>query len=286
MTKKWIAINLLLLAVTGLLARQLYVSVLRFYAENDLSKIQPARDLKQKTVAESPMPKLTPARIYSAAEFSIIPEKNVFSQSRSKEETVEDVTPSEPPPLAQKPILVGVMLSDTQQTASIIEQSGTSQNQNRRAQIKRIGDFYHGYKITSITSDRIVLESGTRREIIPLHEGSKRARGGKTPILSTRVVSIGSGAAGGGIAVSTVPGGTSTARTATPATVPVAATPGQQAGGQTATTPARQAPVAVQQQPQVQATQQQAPSTGGTDTQGQRVIRTPFGTIVRPARKD
>jgi hypothetical protein len=236
--------------------------------------------------AESPLPKLAPARGYSAAEFSIIPEKNVFSYSRSREEKVEDTVSSEPPPLAQKPVLVGVVLSDIQQTATILEQPGSSQGQNRRAQIKRVGDFYQGYTITSISSDRIVLENGARREIIPLHEGSKRARGGKTPILSTRVVPIGAGTAGGGTLVSTVSGGTGAARTATPVSVPAAASSGQPVGGQTVVTPARQTPVTIQQQPQAQATEQQAPSAQSTDTQGQRVIRTPFGTIVRPARKE
>jgi hypothetical protein len=236
--------------------------------------------------AESPPPKLAPARNYSAAEFSIIPEKNVFSQSRSKEEKVEETVSSEPAPLTQKPVLVGVVLSDAQWTATIIEPSGSPQGQKRRAQIKRVGDFYQGYKIASISSDRIVLESGTRKEIIPLHEGSKRARGGKTPILTTRVVPIGAGTAGGGTPVSAASGGTGAARTATPVSVPVAASAGQPAGTQTAVTPARSTPVAVQQQPQEQATQQQAPSAGSTNTQGQRVIRTPFGNIVRPARKE
>ena len=57
MTKKWIAINVLLLAVTGLLARQLYLSVLRFDAENDLSRIQPApragMEIRKATTASS-----------------------------------------------------------------------------------------------------------------------------------------------------------------------------------------------------------------------------------------
>jgi hypothetical protein len=199
MSKKWIAINLLLLAVAGALARQLYVSVLRFNAENDLAKIQPVRDMKQKMTQEKPLPKMAPAKKYVAADFAVIPEKNIFAESRSKEDKVEETAPPEPPPLTQKPILVGITISGTQRMAAIIDPAGSPQNQNRRAQNKRIGDVYHGYTITDITSDRIVLESGTRKEIIPLHEGSKRSRGGKTSVVATRVVSIGTGGGGGSI---------------------------------------------------------------------------------------
>ena len=286
MTKKWIAINLLLLAVTGLLARQLYFSVLRFNAENNLSRIQPVRDMKQKVVQESPLPKLPRAKHYSSAEFSIIPEKNVFAESRSKEEKVEISTPAEPPPLAQKPILVGVALSDTQKTATVIDPSGSAKNQDRRAQIMRIGDFYRGYKITSIAPDRIVLESGTRREIIPLHEGSKRSRGGKTSVVPTRVVSIGTGSPGGGIPVNLVSGHTGTSRTAPAASAPATAAVVPPAVGQTPATPARQAAATAQPQAQAQPVQQQVPAAQETNAQGQRIIRTPFGTVVRPARKD
>ncbi len=309
MAKRWIAANLLLLATAALLARQLHVSIVRFNTENDLSKIQPARDIKQMIAQDSPLPKMPPARSYSAADFAVIPEKNIFSETRSMEEKGETAAPLETPPLVQKPILVGVVISDTQKTATIIDPSVASPNQTRRAQIKRVGDFYHGYKITAIDPDRIVLESGTRREIIPLHEGSKRARGGKTPVLSTRVAAIGSGSAGGGIPVSVVAGGSGGARTTAPAGVPASVPIGQPAAAQATAGQTRQAagvpasvyigqPAAAQattgqtrqatgvaqqqiQPPQAQRGQQPAPGTGATGAQGQRVIRTPFGTIVQ-----
>lgn len=295
MTKKWIAINLLLLAVAGLLARQLYVSVNRFNAESDLAKIQPVQDVKQKMIQEKPLPNLPPPGNYVPGDFAVVAEKNVFTESRSKEETIESAGSVEVPPLTPKPILVGVTLSGSQQTAAIIDPSASSsQGQTRRAQIKRVGDFYRGYRITSIDLDRIVLESGTRREIIPLHEGSKRARGGKTSILATRVVPIGSGGGSGSIAVSIVPGGGGTGRaSAAPARAPAAAAASQPAGVQTTVVPPRPAAVAVQEQApaaQEQAPvrtplptrQQQTPSTGGTDASRGRVVRTPFGDIVRP----
>ena len=65
---------------------------------------------------------------------------------------------------------------------------------NQSVQVKRIGDVYQGYQLTQINPDSIYLESGTSREIIPLHEGTKQLQGmGKTPITATQVVSIGTG---------------------------------------------------------------------------------------------
>ena len=162
MTKKWIAINLLLLAVAVLLGWRLYNSVLQFYAANNLSKIQPARDIKQIMAQEQILSNPVPNTPYNPAGFAVISDKNLFSDSRSKEEkAAESAAPPEAPPLAQKPILVGITISEGQQLASIIDPTAPAQNLTRRAQIKRIGDSYGGYVITEITMDRIVLQSGT-----------------------------------------------------------------------------------------------------------------------------
>jgi hypothetical protein len=201
MTKKWIAINLLLFVITGLLGWRLYLSILRFDVDNDLAKIQPVRDMKQKIVPEKVLPKLPPNKNYFPAEFAIVPEKNIFSESRSREEKAEVAAQPETPPLTQKPILVGINIADAQQTALIIDPTGSAQDRNHRAQTKRVGDVYRGFTITRIASDHIVLESGAQKEIVPLHEGSKKNQGGKTPILSTRVVSFGGGNASGGTPV-------------------------------------------------------------------------------------
>jgi hypothetical protein len=264
MTKKWITINLLLLVITGLLGWRLHVSVLRFNAENDLARIQHVPDIKQKIVPEKPLPQLVPAKNYLPAELAVIPEKNIFSESRSKEEKTEAAAPPETPPLTQKPVLVGVNIADNQQKALIIDSPNAPQDRNRRAQIRRIGDVYRGYTITSITLDRIVLESGTRREIIPLHEGSKRSQAGKTPIVSTRVVSFSGGGVSGGTSVSA--GSSSVARTPVAASQPAKGQAGQ-------ASPAQQ---------QAQPTQQ-SPNTGtAAPGTGMRTIKTPFGTITRP----
>jgi hypothetical protein len=269
MTKKWIAINLLLLAVASLLGWRLHNSVVQINAANNLSRIQPARETKQKMLQEQILPRPVPKKVYNPAEFAVISDKNLFSDSRSKEEKAEVVTPPEAPPLTQKPILVGITISGDQQLASIIDPASPA-NQNRgRTQIKRIGDSYSGYIITEITADRIVLQSGTRREIIPLHEGTKRSQSGKTPILATRVVSFGGGASGAAVPA-IVSGGTGSV-SARPATTIGSVTP---VSG-TAAQPSPAVGITSQQQsPSTQSGQQQSP--GKT-----RIIKTPFGDIVR-----
>ncbi len=283
MTKKWIAINLLLLGIAGLLEWQLLVSIRQFDNKNDPSRVQPGQNMKQQILAEKLLPQPVPVKNYQTADFSVIPDKNIFSDSRTREEKAEPVASPELPPLTQKPILVGVIIVDNQPRASIIDPTSAVQERIRRAQIKRIGDVYQGYTITDIASDHIVLESGTRREIIPLHEGTKRGPQGKTAILATRVVPFGAGGASGGTAVAAVVTGSgSPARTASapalaPTTVPAAVL-----------APAGQARQPVSGTSQTSVTQpaaaQPAAQPGASQVPGNRVIRTPFGDIVRPNR--
>ncbi len=286
--KKWIFINLLLLFIACLFGWKLRVSVREFKAENDLAKVQPVRDMKQQLVQESTLPGMALPQSYYPTEFAIIPEKNIFSESRSKEAETEDTAASDLPMLLQKPILVGIHITGNQSLASIIDPQSSPQNRSRRAQIKRVGDVYQGFTITEITPDSIVLESGIRKEVIPLHEGSKGVQAGKTPILSTRVVSLGGGPVSGGIPVTVIAGSTRSVQTpAAPQTIPVA-TPGsrQQRSPSSSTTvgvvqtPATgQQPVQQERQPRVLLPNREI------DSQGRLVIRTPFGTIVRPAER-
>jgi hypothetical protein len=265
MTKTWIAVNLLLLAVAAFLGWQLRVSILQFNAENNPAAIQPARDVKQRLVQEKPAFKQLPARSYNPAEFSIIPDKNVFAESRTKEDKLDNVAPPEPPPLAQKPILVATTMIDSQWRASIIDPTASIQGRvtrPRQGQIKKVGDVYQGYTIIEISQDRMVLESGTRKETIPLHEGSKSPQMGKTPILTTRIVSFGGGGVTGGTPVSSA--GTASAPPRVPA--PQAGQPGVQ-------------PLAPGRSP---APAPPPPQAAPTAAPGTRVIKTPFGDIVRP----
>jgi hypothetical protein len=276
MTKKWIAINLLLLVTAALLGWKLRESILQFNADNNIAKIQPVQDIKQKIAAVPSGPKAVPANSYNPEEFAVIADKNVFSDTRSRDESSEVTAPPEQPPLAQKPILVGVVITETQRTASIIDPASapTPNGRNRSAQIKKIGDVYQGYTITDISPERIVLESGARREIIPLREGTKRTPTGKTPILSTRIVPIGGGTISGGTPVAV--GGSVVSAAAPPRTVvaPIASAPA--APGRPAATqaPGRAVPSAVST-PSAQPAPPSAPSN---------IIRTPFGNIVRRAQ--
>lgn len=179
----------------------------------------------------------------------------------------------EAPPLAQKPIYVGVTIFENRRMASIIDP--TNAGGGRKTQTRRIGDVYQGYTITDITESQMILENGNRREIIPLHDGAKRSGQGKTPILATRIVAIGGGAGGGAstppIASSVPPG--AVPRTGGPASAVIGGT-----GQRTTASP----PTAVRSvPPQVQQQGAAGNLNEGTDAQGRRVIRTPFGDIVR-----
>jgi hypothetical protein len=296
MKKKWIAINLLLLSITGLLGWQLHNSVLRFRQENNLSKIRPVKDPKQKNTQGAVLPGLAKTKVLSAAEFSTIPDRNVFSETRSREDQVNVPIVAEAPPLAQKPILVGITISGSQKVATIIDPVASPMAQmqapGRRTQAKREGDVYQGYTITEITEDHIVLVSGTRKEVIPLHEGSKRPQGGKTPILSTRVVSFG-GAGGASAGTPVVISGSaviaSRGQGASPTTT-AAPTPGGNRGAAAtalATAPGAQTAQPIQQliqQIQQGIQQMQPPNNRGNApaNRGGNTVASPFGPITRP----
>ncbi len=292
MNKKWIAINLVLLSIAALLSWQLHISIGRFNTENNLSNLRPTQDLKQKIAIDKALPEVQPRPIYNAGDFGVIADQNVFSESRTRPETAEAApVVAAVPELAIKPVLVGVTLFGNQRLAAIIDP--TVQGTARRAQTKRVGDVFQGYTITDITERQMVLEAGGRREIIPLHEGSKRQgqQGGKTPILATRVVSIGKGSAG----TSTATGSPSTASAIAPAgrPSPASSIPAQTVTGSSGAPVAAGSAGGIRILPQQgrQATPiapgSQTPATGtqapgAIPPPGSRVIRTPFGDIVRP----
>jgi hypothetical protein len=299
MSKYWIALNIILLMAAGSLGWQLHLGIDRYNNQNDLSKIVPLHDLKQSSAQEGiAAPKKQSQRI-SAADFSVIPEKNVFSPLRAREAKVDSVDVPEIPPLTQKPILVGITIVGNQRMASIIDPVRQTSG-IRKSQIKKLGDMYQGYTITDITADQMVLEAGAHKEIIPLHLGTKKsAQAGKTPVLATRVISIGAGASstgttgtvaslasggaarssGGSVAQTTAASSGRGARTSGPSASLAATSSGQssQSGSRSTTTAAQPGAPAVQSQPSTGTS-----GTSGSGTQGRRVIRTPFGDVVAP----
>ena len=170
MTKKWMAISLLLFIVACLLGWGLHNSISKFNAHNDLDNLQPSGDTLQKSPREQSLPQPLKVNNYIPEEFAVIPENNVFSESRSRwEEVTEDTPQMDTRPLSRKPVLVGINITDNQKTALLVDPGKSSQGRGRRAEIKRVGDVYQGYAITDIAPDHIVLESGSQKEIIPLH---------------------------------------------------------------------------------------------------------------------
>ena len=264
MTKNWIAVSAFLMLISGLLGWQLYVAAKRFSAENALSKMQPVTDLKR-IAPEGGLPPLQPPRRYNAAEFAAIPNQNVFSETRALEDKTDAQPPLPPPELNPKPTLLGVTISGNQRLALIVDPTIPT---TRQQVTKRPGDVYQGYVITDITESQMVLESGSRREIIPLFNGSKHAaQGGKTPILATRVVSFGAAGTSGAAQPVVVSAGSGAARPAGS---------GQASVSIGAPRPAAQ-PSQQAQQPQVAQPQQSQPLNQGVDAQGRQVIHTPFG---------
>jgi hypothetical protein len=279
MTKKWIAVNLVLLATACLLGWQLKVSADRFNADNDLAKLQPVKDLKQKLTAEAGLPALKPPGPHNAAEFAVIPEKNIFTETRAREEE-KDQAPAVPdiPELKQKPVLVGVAIAGDQRMASIIDPT-TPAAPGRKSQTKRLGDVYQGYTITDITESQMVLESGTRREIIPLYDGAKRkGQPEKTPILATRIVNFGGGGVIGG---PTASAGSAISVATARQTAPQAGSPTSPSIGSAQRPAQGQQPAAKPAAAQAQQPPAFYNPSETTDAQGRRVIRTPFGDIVR-----
>ncbi len=305
MTKKWIAINLLLLLLAGLLGLKLKSSILQYKKSASLDKILPAKKSdKPKVVVFSQSPD---EKFVNAEDFSMIPEQNVFVESRSKEEIPSvQIGPPEPPPLAQNPILVGTFISDQEKIASIIDPTVAASSQNkklRQAQDKRIGDVYQGYTITDITSEHMVLQGGSRMVTIKLHEGVKRAQGGKTTITPTRVIAFGGGGTGvaaGGVGGGAVGGGAPGAPPGGSITVPIG----------TASSSRGQAPTTSGPVPNILVTspaggrggftiQMQPGATGSsgatgsrsttgqpssTPNRGRNTVPSPFGDLVRPTQ--
>jgi hypothetical protein len=268
MTKNWIAVNLVLLMAAALLGWQLYGSVTRFRVENDPSKISPVGDVKRKLTLDSGLPPLQPASRYNPEDFEVVSAKNLFAESRASEERTEEAPVVEAPALTVKPVLVGVVDMGQHSLAMIMDPSAS--DGRRRTQTKRLGDSIQGYTITEISSGRMVMESGSRREVIPLFDASKHpSPGGKTPIIATRVVNF--GPAGGA--------GATAGRPTAMVVGPDSARPPAAAGAPSSRAAARSTQTSAQPSAAPQATPTPAVTR---DAQGRRVIRTPFGEVAQP----
>ncbi len=281
MTKKWIAINVMLLVCAGLLGWQLYVSAKNFRSDNDPSRIQP---LKKKSAPDGGLapPKAAPG--YAEAQYAAITDQNLFTESRSFETTDDTPVVVETPALDIKPILVGVMISGSQRLAMINDPAPArgAPAEDRRTQTVHLGDTYRGYVVTDITRENIVLELGSRKEIIPLYDTSKPTAAGKTPIVPTRVVNFGPAtaqqASNVAVVINTQPdarrGGAApatTTRTNQPGNTGRSSGRGGERGQQQQQ---QQTPVAI-----FQGNQQPQTWNQTIDSQGRVIVNSPFGSF-------
>jgi len=284
MAKKWIAVNLALLLVAGFLGWRLVGSIRSFDAANDVGKVVPD---KQRAELRGGLPPRQQAKSHSEAEFAVIAAQNLFAEARKLDDPADVSAPIEVPALDLKPILRGVIIAGSDRRAMIVDPASGAGNATK-SQTMRLGDSYRGYIVTDITEERMVLELGTRREIIPLYDASKRpAQGGKTPLVATRIVNFGPaqaqpGSPGGAPAVVSAAAAQSARQTAqppggsgSPARPGQAVTTNPPAGGRGG--PARGQPMPATQM-----------SPGATwnqtvDSQGRIFINSPFGQIpVQP----
>lgn len=265
--KKWLAINLLLLAVSGLLAWRLSVSIEGFNRENEISEKSPARPiLGERQTGLAPAPAVSR---YNAADFRTIADQTLFSDTRSRETKEEAPSVPEAALLKIRPILVGVNIGGGHRFATLIDPTAPAQTPGtRRGLTRTIGDVYENYTIVDITETEVVLENGARREVIPLFNQTRGQAGqrGKTAILASRVVAFGPK---GGASPAAPPG---VVPEAPRSVITTSAQPTQVAANTLAGPSPRTAqPVAAPPRPVVR---------GIDDSTNRRVIRTPFGDIV------
>jgi hypothetical protein len=276
MTKRWIAINLVLLAATVLLGRQLYVTALLFKQQNNpanIARVQPAK----KGAAETGLQQPQPVSKVNEAEFAIIPGANLFTEARKPEEKEQAPAPEPVRRLDNPPILVGITAVGNRRVALISDPAaGNAPGGGRRTQSMRIGDNYRGFVVTNITDNSMVLEAGPSREVIPLFAMGKTPQQGKTPPMAVRIVSFGPGQSGSSTPV--VSSAAASPGRTTPIQSPASA-PGTRANQPGSATAQRGSAA-----PQSQAPQQLLPSGQSlpnvfTDSQGRQVIQTPFGIL-------
>lgn len=314
MARKWVLLNILLLVAVIGLARELSRQYDQLNARIDPAKIEPISTENQaaaKTATGASVdtsvdtPVATP--FYAEDDYFIISEKTLFSDLRGREAAVGPVITvvSPVPPLNPRPILVSTIMIDGQYTASVID---PARQQARSAELntetRRVGDSYRGYEITSIDAEQMVLENGGRREVIQINRSARRlqpVRPAAAMASAARVVRIGpGGAASGAVSIATAGAVAQPGRpTQNPAQnivtrqgqTPVQVQPPQNqpaAAGRGAVVsvgpvePA--APATENAQPKAKAKPAQKPQqgAGAVQQQQQRVIRSPFGDIIRP----
>jgi hypothetical protein len=298
MSKRMLLLNILLLVGCVYLGRMVYQDFSEFDETHKVIAVEPesaenkGADSKALTV-QNPTP-VTPS------ENMVISEKNLFLESRSLQAATAVPPPEVAPALNPKPILMGVVMVGSEPRAFV--QNLRAQPGQRSTKILKIGELYEGYKVAQIQRSRVELSytspsGNVTTQVLDINDVANRAAraAAKTPLAPSQVISVGSqnAAAAAAAAAQQMPAiDEQNRRVIRTPFGDVTAPPGIQGA------PARQLPInpanqnqLLQQQEQQLQQQSQQSRTQTTpmrrneviDEQGRRVIRTPFGDIIRPA---
>lgn len=296
MTKK-LLLNVVLLAACVYVGRTVMLDYREFDATHKVMTVEPeSAEKKDKAAARA----ATPRASLNANEFMVISEKNLFLESRNLQAASAAPVVEVAPPLNPKPTLMGVATVGDAPRAFI--QNVRAQAGQKATKTLKLGDTYEGYKVSKIQRNRVELtytssSGNVTTQVLDLNDPAQRGPRpqGKTPVTQSQVISVGGqpvNAGGQQAAAAALPPGQALDEQGRR----VVRTPfGDvlQGGGAAGGTPARAglspAQQLQQQQLQEQTTLQQQqkqnaapPRNQIIDDQGRRVIRTPFGDIVRP----
>ncbi len=190
MRKSLIVVNVVFLLAVALLSWRLADSIRQFDRENDINAIKFTQSDAQLNAAPQP---LQFPRQYNAAEFASIAAQNIFSDTRSGPESEIPIVVEDAGLLNEKPVLIGTMMSENEILASVLMPNAPGTPSGRKqSRTLRVGDVYKGYTVTDISIDHLVLESGSRKEVIQLRNTTRQTQAGsKTTLIATRIVPFG-----------------------------------------------------------------------------------------------
>jgi hypothetical protein len=186
MKKNLILINLVLLAVSVVLAQKLRSDWARFQIENNLAHLKP---VKGATAPGSP----SADQPVGVTNYSTIVDKHLFAQDRN------NIIPPEPPPeehakkLGPKPLLMGIMDLGEEQFAWMVSSDPKEDKDYRKV---KVGESLGEYKLVEILDQKVRMNADGEDIEVRLNEPSKVVARDTGPVAtgpsdSHRVTSIG-----------------------------------------------------------------------------------------------
>ncbi len=279
MNRRVLVLDALLLVLCISLGRQVRRDFQKFRMEHSSASIPVVAEREDKRPVS--MGGYAPVTL-SAAAYEPVSSKNLFLESRNLKSQEDNQAVEAVPPMNPKPILVGVAKVGDQMRALVRRQQ--VQPGKRAVDTLRIGDLYEGYKVNQITADRVEFAytssaGQVTSQVISLFDPANRqgrqVPDRATPVSASQIIQVGAGAGAPSGAPALVAPSTPAAAPGA-ANAPAAArsipVPGQTAGGEGRA--GSQAGGARTSRPMQR--------NEFIDDQGRRVIRTPFGDVVRP----